>query len=220
MFSDRDPIAAIATAPGRGGIGVVRVSGADLAPVIEGLLGAERAARLAPRHATFAPFLDAEGTAIDEGIALLFPSPHSYTGETVLELQGHGGPVVLQMLLARCLEAGRPIGRPASRQRASSICSTTGPPWPCSSSTVSPVYERGAGNSSAMPSSIVRPCASRNGAKAACRGASLAARSAPSTPSITGQRSTPETRTTPMPPRPGAVAIAAIGSRSENTEKR
>ena len=110
MFSDRDPIAAIATAPGRGGIGVVRVSGADLAPVIEGLLGAERAARLAPRHATFAPFLDAEGTAIDEGIALLFPSPHSYTGETVLELQGHGGPVVLQMLLARCLEAGRPIG--------------------------------------------------------------------------------------------------------------
>ena len=110
MFSDRDPIAAVATAAGRAGIGVVRVSGADLAPVIEGLLGAERAARLAPRHATFAPFLDAQGRAIDEGIALLFPAPHSYTGETVLELQGHGGPVVLQMLLARCLEAGRPIG--------------------------------------------------------------------------------------------------------------
>jgi len=110
VFSDRDPIAAVATAAGRAGIGVVRVSGADLAPVIEGLLGAERAARLAPRHATFAPFLDAQGRAIDEGIALLFPAPHSYTGETVLELQGHGGPVVLQMLLARCLEAGRPIG--------------------------------------------------------------------------------------------------------------
>ena len=110
MFSDRDPIAAVATAPGRGGIGVVRVSGADLAPVIEGLLGAERAGRLAPRHAAYAPFLDAQGKAIDEGIALLFPAPHSYTGETVLELQGHGGPVVLQMLLARCLEAGRPIG--------------------------------------------------------------------------------------------------------------
>ena len=110
MFSDRDPIAAIATAPGRAGIGVVRVSGADLAPVIDGLLGTGRAVRLAPRHATFAPFLDGQGRAIDEGIALLFPAPHSYTGETVLELQGHGGPVVLQMLLARCLEAGRPIG--------------------------------------------------------------------------------------------------------------
>jgi tRNA modification GTPase len=110
VFSDRDPIAAIATAPGRGGIGVVRVSGADLWPVIEGVLGAERAARLAPRHAAFAPFLDAHGRTIDEGIALLFPAPRSYTGETVLELQGHGGPVVLQMLLARCLEAGRPIG--------------------------------------------------------------------------------------------------------------
>jgi tRNA modification GTPase len=110
VFSDRDPIAAIATAPGRGGIGVVRVSGADLGPVVEGLLGAERAGRLVPRHATRAPFLDARGNAIDEGIALLFPAPNSYTGETVLELQGHGGPVVLQLLLGRCLEAGRPIG--------------------------------------------------------------------------------------------------------------
>jgi tRNA modification GTPase len=110
VLSDRDPIAAIATAPGRAGIGIVRVSGADLAPVIEGLLGAERARALAPRHATFAPFLDVQGRAIDEGIALLFAAPHSYTGETVLELQGHGGPVVLRMLLARCLEAGRSIG--------------------------------------------------------------------------------------------------------------
>jgi len=110
VFSDRDPIAAIATAPGRGGIGIVRVSGADLTPLIDGMLGAGRAGGLVPRHATFARFLDARGVAIDEGIALLFPAPHSYTGETVLELQGHGGPVVLQMLLARCLEAGRPIG--------------------------------------------------------------------------------------------------------------
>jgi tRNA modification GTPase len=110
VFSDRDPIAAIATAPGRAGIGVVRVSGAALGPVIEGLLGGERAGSLRPRQATFAPFLDAEGRAIDEGIALLFPAPHSYTGETVLELQGHGGPTVLRMLLARCLEAGAPIG--------------------------------------------------------------------------------------------------------------
>ena len=110
MFYDRDPIAAIATAPGRGGIGVVRVSGADLDPVIEGVLGAGRAGRLLPRHATLASFLDAQGRAIDEGIALLFPGPHSYTGETVLELQGHGGPVVLQLLLGRCLEAGQSIG--------------------------------------------------------------------------------------------------------------
>jgi tRNA modification GTPase len=88
----------------------VRVSGADLTPVIEGRLGAERAAKLLPRHARYAPFLDAEGRPIDEGIALLFAAPNSYTGETVLELQGHGGPVVLQMVLARCLEAGRAIG--------------------------------------------------------------------------------------------------------------
>ena len=110
MFSDSDPIAAIATAPGRGGIGVVRVSGRDLQPVIDGLLGAERAARLAPRHASFVPFLDGQGRPIDEGIALLFAAPNSYTGEAVFELQGHGGPVVLQMLLARCLEAGRDLG--------------------------------------------------------------------------------------------------------------
>jgi tRNA modification GTPase len=110
VFSDSDPIAAIATAPGRGGIGVVRISGADLTPVLDGLLGAERARRLAPRQATLARFLDAGGGAIDEGIALLFPAPRSYTGETVLELQGHGGPVVLQLLLGRCLEAGQTIG--------------------------------------------------------------------------------------------------------------
>ncbi|MFN3565324.1 MAG: tRNA uridine-5-carboxymethylaminomethyl(34) synthesis GTPase MnmE [Burkholderiaceae bacterium] len=109
MISDKDPIVAIATAPGRGGIGIVRLSGADLAPVIEAVLGA-RARALAPRRATFARFLDAAGEAIDEGIALLFAAPHSYTGETVLELQAHGGPVVLRLLLARCLEAGRAIG--------------------------------------------------------------------------------------------------------------
>jgi len=110
VFSDSDPIAAIATAPGRGGIGVVRVSGTDLAPVIAGLLGPQAAGRLEPRRATLARFVDGEGVAIDEGIALLFPAPHSYTGETVFELQGHGGPMVLQLLLGRCLEAGRPIG--------------------------------------------------------------------------------------------------------------
>jgi tRNA modification GTPase len=107
MNSDRDPIVAIATAPGRGGIGIVRLSGQDLAPVVAGVLG--RAA-LQPRHARFGRFLDASGQAIDEGIALFYPAPHSYTGESVLELQGHGGPVVLRLLLQRCLECGRSIG--------------------------------------------------------------------------------------------------------------
>jgi tRNA modification GTPase len=104
-----DPIVAIATAPGRGGIGIVRVSGADIAPVIGGLLGAQLD-RLTPRVALYAPFLDASGAPIDEGIALFFPAPHSYTGENVLELQGHGGPVVLRLLVERCLQAGRGIG--------------------------------------------------------------------------------------------------------------
>jgi tRNA modification GTPase len=104
-----DPIVAIATAPGRGGIGIVRVSGTDIAPVIGGLLGA-RAERLVPRTALYAPFLDAAGAPIDEGIALFFPAPHSYTGENVLELQGHGGPVVLRLLVERCLQAGQGTG--------------------------------------------------------------------------------------------------------------
>ncbi len=97
-----DPIAAIATAPGRGGVGIVRVSGKNLAALVQVLCG--RA--LQPRHATYLPFNDAAGQPIDQGLALHFPAPHSYTGEDVLELQAHGGPVVLQLLLARCLEAG------------------------------------------------------------------------------------------------------------------
>jgi tRNA modification GTPase len=107
-----DPIVAIATAPGRGGVGIVRVSGRGLAPFVQALLG--RA--LKPREATYLPFADAAGQALDQGLALWFPGPHSYTGEDVLELQGHGGPVVLQLLLARCLEVGRdtvPALRPA-----------------------------------------------------------------------------------------------------------
>ncbi len=108
--TDDAPIAAIATAPGRGGIGVVRVSGRSLGAVIEAVLGAGRATRLAPRHAAYGPFLAADGGEIDRGIALWFPAPHSYTGEDVLELQGHGGPVVMQMLLRRVLEAGAPVG--------------------------------------------------------------------------------------------------------------
>ncbi|WP_348682761.1 tRNA uridine-5-carboxymethylaminomethyl(34) synthesis GTPase MnmE [Acidovorax soli] len=97
-----DPIVAIATAPGRGAVGIVRVSGRGLDTLVQALCG--RA--LKPREATYLPFRDAQGQAIDQGLALFFPGPHSYTGEDVLELQAHGGPVVLQLLLARCLEAG------------------------------------------------------------------------------------------------------------------
>jgi tRNA modification GTPase len=104
-----EPIVAVATAPGRAGIGIVRVSGSTLRPILEALLG-PRAARLVPRVALHAPFLDANGAAIDDGIALYFPAPHSYTGEDVLELQGHGGPVVLRLIVERCLQAGRAIG--------------------------------------------------------------------------------------------------------------
>ncbi|HWS73966.1 MAG TPA: tRNA uridine-5-carboxymethylaminomethyl(34) synthesis GTPase MnmE, partial [Quisquiliibacterium sp.] len=107
---DEAPIAAIATPPGRGGIGVVRVSGSGLDCVIRGLLGEARAAALAPRHAAYGPFLAADGSEIDRGLALHFPAPHSYTGEDVFELQGHGGPVVMQLLLRRVLEVGAPIG--------------------------------------------------------------------------------------------------------------
>ena len=107
---DESPIAAIATPPGRGGIGVVRVSGSGLGCVIRGLLGEARAAALAPRHASYGPFLAADGSEIDRGLALHFPAPYSYTGEDVFALQGHGGPVVMQLLLRRVLEAGAPIG--------------------------------------------------------------------------------------------------------------
>jgi len=108
-----DPIAAIATAPGRGGIGVVRVSGRNLAPLAMALLGKMPA----PRRATRAAFLDALGAAMDDGLALYFPAPHSYTGEDVLELHGHGGPVVMQMLLKRCLELGARLAEPGEFTR-------------------------------------------------------------------------------------------------------
>jgi tRNA modification GTPase len=99
------PIVAIATAPGRGAVGIVRVSGKEIAPLISAICGRT----LLPRQATYLPFQDAMGQVIDQGLALYFPAPHSYTGEDVLELQAHGGPVVLQLLLARCLEAGATI---------------------------------------------------------------------------------------------------------------
>ena len=105
------PIVAIATAPGRGAVGIVRISGQQLAPVIDAICGRS----LSPRQATYLPFQDAQGQVIDQGLAIFFPAPHSYTGEDVLELQAHGGPVVLQLLLARCLEAGGEID-PANGQ--------------------------------------------------------------------------------------------------------
>ncbi|HSD41880.1 MAG TPA: tRNA uridine-5-carboxymethylaminomethyl(34) synthesis GTPase MnmE [Burkholderiales bacterium] len=108
-----DTIAAIATGQGLAGIGVVRVSGARLGPFAEQLLG--RAPQ--PRHASRATFRDASGGAIDDGLALYFPAPQSYTGEDVLELQGHGGPVVLQMLLRRCFELGARLAEPGEFTR-------------------------------------------------------------------------------------------------------
>lgn len=104
----RELIAAVATAPGRGGIGVVRISGPSLFAFAGTLCGV--APR--PRHAHFARFLDADGAPLDEGLLLYFPAPHSFTGEDVIELQGHGGPVVMQMLLARCLELGARLAEP------------------------------------------------------------------------------------------------------------
>ena len=101
-----NPIVAIATAPGRGAVGIVRLSGPDLQPLVQALC----ARTPAPRQATLLPLCAADGSLIDQGLVLYFPSPHSYTGEDVLELQVHGGPVLLQMLLARCLEAGQPSG--------------------------------------------------------------------------------------------------------------
>ena len=111
MLPPRPPpatIAAIATPPGRGGIGIVRVSGGDLDALIEGIAG--RA--FAPRVATRVTFRDAHGAPIDSGLALRFARPHSYTGEDVVEWHGHGGPAVMRLLLARCVELGARLAEP------------------------------------------------------------------------------------------------------------
>lgn len=108
-----DPIVAIATAPGRGAVGIVRVSGQGLGPLVAALC----AKPLKPREATYLPFRDAAGEAIDHGLALHFPAPHSFTGEDVLELQAHGGTVVLQLLLSRCLEAAAEVDATTGRPR-------------------------------------------------------------------------------------------------------
>ena len=108
-----DTIAAIATAPGRGGVGVIRISGSDLLPFAFALTGKTPK----PRYATLADFKAADGSAIDSGLLLYFPDPASFTGEDVLELQGHGGPVVMQMLLARCLDLGARLAEPGEFSR-------------------------------------------------------------------------------------------------------
>lgn len=97
-----DTIAAVATAPGRGGVGIVRVSGPAAAAIAHQVVGR----KLTPRQAEFGDFRDADGAALDRGIALFFAGPRSFTGEDVLELQGHGGPVVLDLVLARVLALG------------------------------------------------------------------------------------------------------------------
>ena len=108
-----DVIAAIATPPGNGGVGIVRVSGPRLAELALSLLGRVPG----QRTATLALFKDAGDRIIDEGIVLFFPAPFSYTGEDVLELQGHGGAVVMQMLLKRCLQLGARVAEPGEFTR-------------------------------------------------------------------------------------------------------
>lgn len=110
IYSDRDPIVAIATASGRGGVGIVRLSGDDIFinRFIADFFGKEE--HLKPRYAHYRQFKDSENKIIDEGLALYFPTPRSYTGESVLELQAHGGPVVLKILLRSVLQTGKSLG--------------------------------------------------------------------------------------------------------------
>jgi len=108
-----DTIAAIATASGRGGIGIVRISGGNLLDLAEQICGK----RPVPRMATLADFHAADRSVIDSGLILYFPAPHSFTGEDVLELQGHGGSVVMQMLLSRCLDLGARLAEPGEFTR-------------------------------------------------------------------------------------------------------
>ncbi len=103
-----DTIAAVATPPGRGGVGIIRTSGILSPSIGKHILGLLPQ----PRRAIYRPFLDSQSCAIDNGIALYFPAPHSFTGEDILELQGHGGPVVMDLLLKRVLSLGARLARP------------------------------------------------------------------------------------------------------------
>jgi tRNA modification GTPase len=113
LIGGGETIAAIATPAGRGGVGVVRASGSKARAIAEAVVGSVPTAR----HATLATFLAGDGGIIDQGIALFFVAPHSYTGEDVLELQGHGGPVVMQLLLRRCIELGARVAEPGEFTR-------------------------------------------------------------------------------------------------------
>ncbi len=108
MWNNTDTIAAVATPTGRGGVGIVRISGEQVTAIAQAILGAVPH----PRHATHRVFLAADGSPLDDGIAVYFSAPHSFTGEDVLELQGHGGTIVLDLLLKRCLELGARLARP------------------------------------------------------------------------------------------------------------
>ncbi len=108
MQPTSDTIAAIATAPGQAGVGIVRVSGPKAADIARTMLGFEPT----PRYAHYGPFKDASGDLIDEGIGLFFPNPHSFTGEDVFELQGHGGTVILDILLRAVCSQGARLARP------------------------------------------------------------------------------------------------------------
>ena len=107
-MSTLDTIAAVATPPGRGGVGIIRVSGKACQAIAEKILRKP----LNIREATYLPFYDLAGNILDQGIAILFKGPNSFTGEDVLELQGHGGPVILDMLLKEVLNAGARIAKP------------------------------------------------------------------------------------------------------------
>ena len=113
----QEPIVAIATAPGRGAVGIVRVSGKGLGSLIQALCGRP----LKAREATYLPFKDHDGSAIDHGLAIHFPGPNSFTGEDVLELQAHGGPVVLQLLVTRCLQTAAEVDATTGQPRLAGL---------------------------------------------------------------------------------------------------
>ena len=106
--SYNDTIAAIATPPGKGGVGIIRISGPDVLFIANKILHHP----ISPRYAHYGSFFDADNTSLDQGIALYFPNPNSFTGEDVLELQGHGGPIVLDLILKRVTQLGARLARP------------------------------------------------------------------------------------------------------------